>query len=57
MNNELTKLWTKAQEAWLEGCINAYGKILNSAEEFLKLNKQYHEKVQENMRAKQNDDK
>lgn len=52
MNKELLELWEKAQRAWLEGCISAYGRLLNGAEHFLDMNKQYHEKVSEIVKDK-----
>lgn len=51
MNKELLELWQRAQQAWLEGCINAYGRLLNGAEYFLNMNKQYHEKINEMSKA------
>lgn len=57
MNPDFLKLWNKAQEAWLENCINFYGRILNGTEEFLKMNKAYHEKMQETVKAKKNEGK
>lgn len=43
MNKEFLDLWKKAQQAWLEGCIDAYGKFLNSAEQLLDMTKKHHE--------------
>lgn len=52
MNKEFKEMWEKAQQAWLEGCINAYGRLLDSAQHFLEMNKQYQQKAEEAVKAR-----
>lgn len=53
----LFDLWAKAQEAWLQNCIKFYGHLLNGAGEMIKFNKTYHEKMQQTVKVKPDEDK
>lgn len=53
---EFFKTWQQAQKAWLDGCIELYGKMLEGAEKVLDMSKEHHEAVKKHVEQSRRDE-